>query len=79
MIQEKLASVRRSKDISQREVAELLGVATETYNGKELGRTQFKASEMFIIADYFDMKIEEIFLPPNFMSREVNKELEEVN
>ena len=28
---------------------------------------------MFIIADYFDAKIDEIFLPPNFMIREVEK------
>jgi len=73
MQQEKLAAIRRSKNISQREVAEIIGVATETYNNKELGKTQFKASEMFIIADYFDAKIDEIFLPPNFMIREVEK------
>lgn len=73
MKQEKLASIRRSKNISQREVADLLGVATETYNNKELGKTQFKANEMFLIADFFGKKIDEIFLPPNFMYREVKK------
>lgn len=71
MEQEKLASVRRSKNISQREMANVIDVTTETYNAKELGRTQFKASEMFIIADYFNSKIDEIFLPPNFMIHEV--------
>lgn len=71
MQQTKLASIRRSKNISQREVASLIGVATETYNNKELGKTQFKASEMFIIADFFETTIEEIFLPPNFTIHEV--------
>ena len=71
MQQEKLASIRRSKNISQREVAALIGVATETYNNKELGKTQFKASEMFIIADYFNTTVDEIFLPPNFTKNEV--------
>lgn len=76
MRQEKLASIRRSKNISQRELAELIGVETNTYNNKELGKTQFKASEMFIIADSFDMKIDEIFLPPNFMIHEVKNKQE---
>ena len=71
MQQEKLASLRRSKNISQREIAELINVSLVTYNNKELGKTQFKASEMFIIADYFNVTIEDIFLPPNFMIREV--------
>mgnify|MGYP001377245296 CR=1 FL=1 len=73
MKQERLAAIRRAKNISQREIADLIGVATETYNKKELGKTQFKASEMFIIADFFNKKIEEIFLPPNFIKREVEK------
>jgi len=78
MKQEKLASIRRSKNISQRELAELIGVETNTYNNKELGKTQFKSSEMFLISNKFDMKIDDIFLPPNFMFYEVNKEAEEV-
>jgi len=73
MQQEKLASIRRSKNVSQREIAKIIGVATETYNNKELGKTQFKASEMFVIADYFESTVDEIFLPPNFMNREVQK------
>lgn len=78
MIQEKLASIRRGKNIPQRELGELIGVETNTYNQKELGKTQFKASEMFIIADFFDKKIDDVFLPPNFMIHEVDKNLEEV-
>lgn len=54
-------------------MAELLGVETETYSNKERGITQFKASEMFIIAREFNMKIDDIFLPPDFMNREVKK------
>ena len=75
MQQEKLASIRRSQNISQREIAKLIGVATETYNNKELGKTQFKASEMFIIADFFDARIDDIFLPPYFMNHEVKEEV----
>jgi len=75
MQQEKLASIRRSMNVSQREIAEVIGVTTETYNNKELGKTQFKASEMFIIADFFNKTVDEIFLPPNFMTREVGEKV----
>lgn len=72
-MQTKLASIRRYKNIPQKKMAELLGVETETYSNKERGITQFKASEMFIIAREFNMKIDDIFLPPDFMNHEVKK------
>lgn len=72
--QTRLASLRRYHNISQREMAKLIGVkSTETYSNKERGVTQFTASEMFIIAKRFEMKIDEIFLPPNFMNHEISK------
>ena len=73
-MQSKLASLRRYKDMSQREMAVLIGVETETYSNKERGVTQFKASEMFIIANICNMKIDEIFLPPDFIKNEAVKE-----
>jgi len=73
MEQKLLASIRRANNISQREMAELIDVSTVTYSNKELGKTQFTSSEMFIIADFFAKKVDEIFLPPNFMKREVQK------
>lgn len=72
-MQTKLASLRRYENISQKKMGELIGVETETYRNKEKGITQFKASEMFIIANKFNMKIEDIFLPPDFMIHEVKK------
>ncbi|HSH51698.1 MAG TPA: helix-turn-helix transcriptional regulator [Bacteroidales bacterium] len=71
-MQTRLASLRRYKGLSQREMAELINVETETYSNKERGVTQFKASEMFIIASEFGMRIDEIFLPPDFIKYEVN-------
>lgn len=72
-MQTKLASIRRYKNLSQKYMADLIGVETETYSNKERGVTQFKSSEMFIIAKEFGMRIDEIFLPPNFIKHEVNK------
>lgn len=63
MIQEKLLIMRKKAGLSQLEMADLIGVSPNTYNHKENGSKQFKANEMFKIADYFHLKIEDIFLP----------------
>ncbi len=71
-----LRDLRRYKDLSQEFMASLIGVKSkETYASKENGKTQFLASEMFIIAEHFGMEINEIFLPPNFMNREVREDV----
>lgn len=76
MEQTKLASLRRYNDISQKEMGELINVSEATYRNKEKGITQFKATEMFIIANRFGKKVDDIFLPPNFIKHEVsNKEV----
>lgn len=36
---------------------------------KELGKHQFKNDEMFIIADFFDENIGDIFLPTKYTKR----------
>ncbi|AVI47116.1 helix-turn-helix transcriptional regulator [Bacillus licheniformis] len=72
-MQTKLASLRRYKNLSQKYMADLIGVEAETYSNKERGITQFKSSEMFIIAQEFGMRIDEIFLPPDFIKYEVEK------
>lgn len=69
--QTKLASLRRYKDISQKEMARQLNIQTESYSNKERGVTQFKSAEMFIIAKLFNMTVDEIFLPPDFIKHEV--------
>jgi len=71
-MQEKLAALRRYHNISQKEMAGLIGVDTRTYVNKESGQSQFKANEMFAIAKKFQMPIDEIFLPTNFTKHEVS-------
>lgn len=48
---------------TQKEMAEILGIATLTYREKEKGRKAFTQDEMFQISILFDMKVDEIFLP----------------
>lgn len=72
-MQSKLAAIRRYENLSQREMAELIDVDERTYVNKEHGVTQFKSSEMFLIARRLGKPIEDIFLPPDFMINEVEK------
>ncbi len=71
-MQYKLESLRRSLKESQEDMAKLINVDVRTYQNKEKGVTQFKGDEMFLIAKHFNKKIDEIFLPPDFMNHEVS-------
>ena len=66
-----LDSIRRANRITQEDMAELINVDVRTYQNKEKGVTQFKQNEMFVIAQFFNKKIDEIFLPTNFEKHEV--------
>ncbi|MFI8709837.1 helix-turn-helix transcriptional regulator [Bacillus sp. NPDC077411] len=70
-MQDKLVSLRMYNRLTQQDMADLIGVDKRTYVNKEYGVTQFKANEMFLIAQKFGKGIEEIFLPTNFMKHEV--------
>ena len=62
-MQEKLILLRKIKKINQETLADLLGITKKQYGCKELGKSKFNGDEMFIIADYFGKKIDDIFLP----------------
>jgi DNA-binding XRE family transcriptional regulator len=72
-MQYKLESLRRSRKESQEDMAKLIKVDVRTYQNKEKGITQFKGDEMFLIAQHFNKKIDDIFLPPDFMKHEVSE------
>ncbi len=69
-MQKKLQAWRRYHNISQKEMAEKLGIDVRTYINKEQGVTQFRANEMFAIAYILQKEISEIFLPTNFVKHE---------
>lgn len=62
-MQEKLIILRKNKGVQQKELAEMLGITTTAYSLKENGKYQFTGDQMFKIAEYFKMPIEDIFLP----------------
>lgn len=60
-----LIRLRKEAGLSQVEMAEILGINKTTYSHKETGKYQFQADEMFVLKDYFNRSIDEIFLPTN--------------
>ena len=62
-VQEKLLLLRKNNNITQEELAKLLGITVKQYGFKENGKSKFNGDEMFIIANYFKLKIDDIFLP----------------
>lgn len=65
MKQWKLIRWRKESGLTQKKMAEILGIDISTYYMKENGRLQFNANEMFTISELLDQKIEDIFLPSN--------------
>ena len=63
MLQEKLLIMRKTNNVTQKELADLIDVSLKTYSDKELGKIQFNCTEMFLISKYFGVSIEDIFLP----------------
>ncbi len=62
-MQEKLLLIRKNKNITQQELAECIGISVNQYSLKEKGKYNFNCDEMFKIANYLKMNIEDIFLP----------------
>lgn len=59
---ERLRKIRQEKNIKAREIAERIGLKTEgAYYKKETGSVPFTLTEGKVIADMFEMPMEEIF------------------
>lgn len=56
-----LYKLRKEKGITQKELAQKLGISETAYRQKEKGQSAFKSDEMFIIADILEKDIGEIF------------------
>lgn len=56
-----LYQLRKEKGITQKKMAQKLGISETAYRQKEKGQSAFKSDEMFIIADILEKDIGEIF------------------
>lgn len=64
-MQEKLIILRKKNKINQETLARLIDITPKQYGMKERGDAIFNGDEMFLIANYFGMKVDDIFLPSN--------------
>lgn len=61
-VQLKLKGKRVEKGYTQQEFAKLLGISTNSYNLKELGKREFCVSEINLILKLLNCNYEDIFL-----------------
>ena len=59
-----LYKLKKEKGITQKKLAQKLGIFETTYRQKEKGQRAFKSDEMFIIADILEKDIGDIFSDP---------------
>ena len=76
-MQEKLILLKEQKRLTNKEMAEMLGITPIQYRKKEKGEVQFKLNEMVKLSEYFGKTMDEIFLPSKHQNGALNK-IEEV-
>lgn len=59
----KLRGKRVENGYSQRDMAKMLNLSTNAYNLKEIGKREFKMSEINLLLELLHCNYEEIFLP----------------
>lgn len=65
MQQYTLKELRARKNMTQQEVAEKMGIATQTYNAWEKDVSNVAIGKVDALAEFFGVTIGEIFLPCN--------------
>lgn len=75
-MQTQLIILRKEKKINQETLADLLGISVKQYGYKENGKAKFNGDEMFKIADYFGLSINDIFLPSYHQSGDIKTKIE---
>lgn len=67
-MQKKLILLLKENNITQRKLAEIIGISEKQIARKLKGETNFLGDEMFKISDFFGLPIEEIFLPSMYQN-----------
>lgn len=65
--------LRARKNETQTQVARALGISTQTYNAWEKDISNVSVSKVCALADYFGVKIGDIFLPSYMNNIHVDK------
>lgn len=71
-----LIILRKAANLSQKELAEMIGISASAYSRKESGKTPFDSVEMFKIRAIFKKPIDEIFLPVECINNAITEKRE---
>ena len=63
-MQEKLILLKEEHHLTNEKMGEILGISAKQYRKKEQGLAPFKMNEMFVLSEYLNKIIEDIFLTP---------------
>lgn len=72
-MQEKLILLKEERNLTNKEMAEMLGITPIQYRKKEKGEVQFKLNEMVKLSEYFGKTMDEIFLPSKHQNGALNE------
>ena len=72
-MQEKLIILRKQNNVTQQTLADLIGITVKQFSFKENGKSIFDGDEMFKIAQFFKLKIEDIFLPSTHQNGDIKE------
>ena len=70
----KLRQLRDDHKLSQTEVADFIGITQSAYNRKESEQTEFKATEIFKLAELYKIPVQELFPESSCMQIQENKD-----
>ena len=71
-MQEKLMLLMQKENVTQQRLASVLDITKKQFSYKLKGKSDFKCSEMFKIANFFNKNINEIFLAPMYENGTLN-------
>lgn len=65
-----IKQLQKSKDITNLEMAKMLGISPSAYCDKKNGRRKFQPIEIVELCKYFNVKVEEV---KNFLAKDTRK------
>jgi len=57
---ERIRALREDRELTQQQIADLLGVGQKTYSDYELGRTRIPLESMVILASFYNVNMDYI-------------------
>lgn len=55
---ERIRAVREDRDLSQKDIADILHVAQRTYSDYETGKTRIPVESLIILAKYYNLSLD---------------------